>query len=684
MWSRAAIAIVHGSRGIGAFVAAASALTLTACSGMGGLGAPSLTPSANSASTVPFLQLHNNPGASYCYLAAANNCSPSDATLEWNSQGPAVCLFLQSTGSFPRPIACGGATGSASISWIDSSTYHFFIASYRYDPAQGANAPIQLIQTLSLQGISGSFLRMENANGVVTPYCAVGTGGNCNPKDANLVWSNANGPVCLYLGSALVSCQGNAGSISLPGVAKNSYAYSIASVTYNSVNDTYTPISTLATLMVQGVSGLPASAQTVIDAASPAFGTCDWQGSSLSDVNSPAQPCLQNAINAAGAAAVASNGSASVLVPAGTFGMSLSLQLASNVSLVGAGPNSVLERTAGLNAATESAILASASGISHSSITNLTFDGGNYACPGGQAAISVGGSTGVVFTGFTLRNTPCVGMAFVWSNNSGLVGSHILNVGNRWKQTHSRTDRLQGVIFYGNDSSFAGSYANGGYGTFDSGNFAVDTSFEDIGLDALQITYNQGFNAQGNLFNLKDNEFNLISSPDFPAGIYGLFAYGATIQYNNIFGAQGNGIDAPGIGQTLIEDNTIAYSGGAGIGLFSAASTDSTTYPMNVTMNDNKLIDNVQWPSSSFCGGISVDGTASQGVVVSGNSFIDQQASPTQYVGVFAYKTVNLCKELNFAIPLTGIASSINVDATNIFSGNTYGNCNAIGIGPGC
>jgi parallel beta-helix repeat protein len=233
--------------------------------------------------------------------------------------------------------------------------------------------------------------------------------------------------------------------------------------------------------------------------------------------------------------------------------------------------------------------------------------------------IKVNTGNHVVFDGITVRNTRGIG-AVLQANtkNSGVRKSQFVNVGNHWKTTLQRLDRIQGLVFCcGNDNS---------------GNFAIGNRFEDIGLDALQIGNQRDFVATNNVFDLENGQLLRVKSSDYPAGIFLQYSSNVTISRNVIRGAQGNGIDAPALQRSRIANNTVIDSGCAGIGLFQGY--DKKTQSMGISVVDNIITNNVHWAHCTFKGGITISEGAPRDIVISGNVVTDTQFNKTQLFGV--------------------------------------------------
>jgi hypothetical protein len=109
------------------------------------------------------------------------------------------------------------------------------------------------------------------------------------------------------------------------------------------------------------------------------------------------------------------------------------------------------------------------------------------------------------------------------------------------------------------------------------------------------------------------------------------------IQGNVITGAQGNGIDAPGLQSSVIELNTISLCGGAGIGIF--LGYNKSTRSAHLKIRDNVILDNVQWGAPSvFKGGVTIAGGPAEDISIERNAVHDDQVGKTQAYGLMILK----------------------------------------------
>jgi hypothetical protein len=278
-------------------------------------------------------------------------------------------------------------------------------------------------------------------------------------------------------------------------------------------------------------------------------------------------------------------------IPSGHWHLGHPLKLAAGTTLIGA-PGVTLAPTPDN---TSNPVLIQVIHAKSVHVSNLTFLGKGGGDAGGlvnrSPAIEVSNSTDITFLHVVVADVQGIGMLIEGgTSRSGVTDSVFRNIGNRWKQTHQRKDRNQGLVFC--------------CGNNNKDNYSIGNQFFDIGLDALQISNQVGFRAVQNRFELENGERNILSSPDYPAAIFAPDSSGAVITGNDILGAQGNGIDAPGLETSTVSANQISNSGGAGIGLF--VSYDGKRPPQNVTVTANHLDNNALWSGAQGHGGIVV------------------------------------------------------------------------------
>jgi hypothetical protein len=356
------------------------------------------------------------------------------------------------------------------------------------------------------------------------------------------------------------------------------------------------------------------------------FGNCSWNGSD--DVS----PCVQAAVDAAAKSAKA------VHLPSGILLLSHPINLRSNVTLVGEPNRTVLKPTLVNNS---KPVLLLGTNLAHVFVENLTFDGGGEDFQNANLLIDIAGSEDVVFKGVTVQNSRGAGAALHDGiTQSGIRDSHFMHLGNYWKTTRNRADRLQGLVFC--------------CGIGNSGNFAIGNYFEDIGLDALQFSEQSNFMAADNKFKLENNQHSLVQSGDFPAAIFPMNSVDSAILRNTISGAQGCGIDAPALRRSLISMNKVSDSHACGIGLFEGY--DKSTQTSNIILTDNIIQNNVHWKESPFKGGITIAAGAPSQITISRNTVTDTQTEKTQIFGIEVVAGTKV--------------SDLKIDKTNMLTGN--------------
>lgn len=341
-------------------------------------------------------------------------------------------------------------------------------------------------------------------------------------------------------------------------------------------------------------------APTQLSAKEPMIPDCSWQ------LTADLQPCIQAAIQKA------SVDSGTVLIPKGTWHLGKPLVLASSVTLMGETRDTTLMPTSDN---VSKPVLLYGNNVNHAVVTRITFDGGGKDFANTNPVVEFTKSENLEINAITLQHSRGRGLVLHDGvNNSKVENSEFIDLGNHWKTTHERPDRLQGVAFCCGDNS---------------NNEADDNVFRDIGLDALQISNQTDFKVLRNKFDLENHQRDLVRSADYAAAIFSTYSSGGLIQGNTINGAQGNGMDLPAIQSSVIENNTIRNCGAAGIGLFRGY--DKPTVPMHIKIRDNVVVDNVQWGKPSvFKGGITISGGAAEDISIEHNTVSDDQGVKTQ------------------------------------------------------
>lgn len=327
--------------------------------------------------------------------------------------------------------------------------------------------------------------------------------------------------------------------------------------------------------------------------------------------NADAAALIQEAVDRA------ASSHATVKLPAGRYLLARSVVIPGGMGLQGDAKGTTLAPL-GTNASNP-VLLHFPVGTSTVSVSHLVFDGGGIDFTNSSPLVTATGANDIVLDGVTVCNSRGVGLLLQGGmRNSGVQHSRFLNLGNHWKTTLNKEDRIQGLIFCCGESNV--------------NNFATDNYFQDIGLDALQIGDQTHFFAASNVFELANRQFQLLPAPDYPAGIFALHSAEVVMVHNVIHHAAGNGIDAPGLQNSCISNNVVSGCGGCGIGLF--LGYDGQRQSQGVIVVGNTVTDNVHWPLSSFIGGITIAGGTPRDLRIAGNTVTDTQAEKTQAYGI--------------------------------------------------
>jgi hypothetical protein len=319
--------------------------------------------------------------------------------------------------------------------------------------------------------------------------------------------------------------------------------------------------------------------------------------------------------------------------------MSRAIVAADNVTIEGDKGKTVLEPAPGNES--NPVLLKIKNGSKNVLVKGITFDGGGPDFPNDKPVVSGTTVAQVLFDDVTVRNTHGVALLLQGgTTDSGVQHSRFVNIGNHWRATLDKKDRIQGLLFC--------------CGNGNTRNFAIDNQFQNVGLDALQIGNQDGFIARNNVFDLSNDQFRMLKADDYPAGIFALGSRHVSMADNVIRNAPGNGIDAPGLQDSTISHNTVVGSGHAGIGIF--VGYDKTTQAQNVSIVGNTVTNNVHWDHASFLGGITIAGGTPSNITISGNTVTDTQPAKTQKYGIYIRHGTNV--------------SNLKIDPDNRLSGN--------------
>jgi hypothetical protein len=296
--------------------------------------------------------------------------------------------------------------------------------------------------------------------------------------------------------------------------------------------------------------------------------SCVWDG--LHNL----APCLQREIDEA------AREGRSVTFPRGRWPLGQALVLVSNIN-IGGSHRVTLVPTKNNN---DNPLLLRGVGVINVHIVGITFDGGGAVVERIEPVIKIDHGNEISFDGITVTHTSGIGIVMeANTNNSGVKNSRFEDVGNHWKTTLTNRDRAQALVFC--------------CGSSNNGNYAIGNHFEDIGLDALQLSDQRTFRALDNVFFLENSQRQLLPSPDYPAAIFAPNSSHVTISRNTIRDAQGNCIDTPGLQKSVISDNNIRGCGGAAIGLF--LGYDGVTQPRDLVVTSNTIRETAQWAWST-------------------------------------------------------------------------------------
>lgn len=575
-----------------------------------------------------------------CIATAAGPCT---STITWNAYGPAQ-IWLQVDGQPNETLFACNASGTQAAPWIQAGhTYTFSMYQATSCSLGGRGAAINSVSIQGVPVISGN-----------PSPCPMNQAGQCtvtinwNSYGTSQVWLQVDGQAT----DKLFAC-GIGGTAQAPWILPtHRYVFSVyqaSSCAPNARTGT-----ALGSVTIRGtLNGNCGAADEVMTGTAPSANLCatgtpsqisgagPWMWScSGADGGVPAfcvapssitylpqnyagiaagcgwsaaqdvAPCIQAALNDA------SKTGGTVSVPQGQWNLGNTLSLPSNVTLQGASAATTTLQP--MTANTSDFLLLTGRNIADVLVRNITFDGGgpDFSNPSVVAGVTTGNY--IMFDKIAVQNTHGIGLLLQGGiTNSGVKNSSFINIGNHWKTTLQRADRIQGLVFC------CGTNTN---------NFATGNNFQDIGLDALQPANQVGFTAMYNAFNLENNQRTLVPSPDYASGIFPLQSSNVLIGYNTITGAQGNGIDAPGLQNSAIFNNSITNSGGAGLGLF--LGYDGTTQSTNVTVSNNQIMNNEQWGPGCFMGGIALGGGIPSYIDIANNTVTDTQAVKTQRYGI--------------------------------------------------
>jgi hypothetical protein len=329
-------------------------------------------------------------------------------------------------------------------------------------------------------------------------------------------------------------------------------------------------------------------------------------------------------INASMASAATIPGSAVVFPPVtGFYGLSHNVGFTNtrNVAIIAQPGTVTLKPLAGNTSGT---VLLEIDNSTDILVYGLTLDGGgNYGINLGSLSTAFQ-DTRVTFDHMAWQHAAGLGLEASTGNTEVTVqNSTARDLGNHWRRTLLAADRGQGLNFC--CGAQAGNLNNG----------LIDSTFEDIGLDAFGYSNQTNFTVGGvNRFNLANNIAGILGPQSaWSAAVWGSANIGGSITGTTATGASGNTIDVGTVSNLLIANN---YSVNAGEAAISVAIGTNVSLISNQGYNGNQF-----GCSSGQIGGISLHAAMAQ-TIVTGNSMGDTQTVPTQCFGIWGDGTLVL------------------------------------------
>jgi hypothetical protein len=156
----------------------------------------------------------------------------------------------------------------------------------------------------------------------------------------------------------------------------------------------------------------------------------------LPDGNADAAALIQEGVNRA------ASSHATVKLPAGRYLLARSVVIPSGMGLEGDANGTTLAPL-GTNASNP-VLLHFPVGTSRVSVRHLVFDGGGIDFSNASPLVTATGASDIVFDGVTVCNSRGVGLLLQGGmRESGVRHSRFLNLGNHWKTTLNKADRIQ-------------------------------------------------------------------------------------------------------------------------------------------------------------------------------------------------------------------------------------------------
>jgi hypothetical protein len=225
------------------------------------------------------------------------------------------------------------------------------------------------------------------------------------------------------------------------------------------------------------------------------------------------------------------------------------------------------------------------------------------------------------------------------------------NIGQLWTTTTLFVDAHQSITF--TDTVEGGSI----------GNFVENNVFTNVGSDCVNAAFQTGLSVRGNRGFLNNQQWWSASQGLGCALVFSYGSRGTQVVDNVAWRASGNAYDLAGeIGLTLV-GNKSYHAGEHGISAGNGVLYGVTTGLHHAVISGNVVLGSGQ-NFTGCCGLALVQGGTGGGpiadVVVTGNTFSDDQTTPTQTYGIAALNT-------GFGLPtLTGLV----IDVSNHMVGN--------------
>lgn len=342
--------------------------------------------------------------------------------------------------------------------------------------------------------------------------------------------------------------------------------------------------------------------------------------------------------------AAAATTSRAVFFAEGTYILSSAIRVPSGTRAYALG-RVILKAASG---STANPVLIEVAGKSNILFDGFEFNGSMPDLSGFNNVLTIYQSSDVVFRNCVVTNTRGVAALFQETSRSGFQDSRFKDCGILNRTTLSFADRRQAIAFSGSGA----------------GNFAINNTFENVGLDCVSATNGQ---TGTRIFN------NYIRSND-AGSIYVSQVVGAKVIGNDITNGAvgGNAIDCVGSSDFVIEGNVCIGNGAAGVLI--AGDCVRGVVAGNVCKN------NVQSTSATLHkGGITfhlVSGTAMRDVIVSGNVCDDTQgAGTTQLYAIGILNQGGTAQDIQISSNnrLVGRSASGALTETNAFQTNDLG-----------